>query len=157
VTSSIRGDVQANLADPAGKWHGSIHCNAGALRTGVDGRDENMREYLVTDKHPEISFELTGFAPDPNGIDVAGRTASGMVKGRMTIRGRTRDVEMPVAISIDESRRVAISGQMPLHLPDYEVPVPSQLGLISMDEEVMVWVELRARSVGAAEEAPDGR
>lgn len=159
VTSAVSGDVHANLADPSIAWRGSIRCDARTLRTGVDGRDEGLREHLLTADHAEIVFELTGFMPDlaAGGIDAPRQTASGKVQGRMTIRGKTREVEMPVSISVDASRRVVVSGEMSLRLPDYEVPVPSQLGLISMQEEVKVWIELRARSVGPAAEVSRGR
>jgi polyisoprenoid-binding protein YceI len=154
VTSAVQGDVHANLADPGFSWHGSVRCDPKSLRTGVDGRDENMREHLLTAQFPEIVFDVTGFDADPGsgGIDAAHQTAHGFVRGRMTIRGKTRDVSMPVAISIDESKRVVVSGEMSLLLPDYEVPVPSKMGLISMQEQVRVWVELRARAAGPADE-----
>jgi hypothetical protein len=55
---------------------------------------------------------------------------------------------MPVHIRVDPQQRVVIEGQLPLRLSDYEVPVPNQVGLISMEDEVKVWIALRARSAG---------
>ena len=63
----------------------------------------------------------------------------------MTIRGQTRELTMPVAIEVDPQKRVVVTGQAPLELSDYGVPVPSQLGIINMQDEVVVWVALRAR------------
>ena len=151
VTSDVRGEIDANLGAPGAAWTGTIRCKAAALTTGLEDRDTNMLEHLGAEEHPEITFQVARFVPDENGVDVDERTARGRVEGRMTIHGKSHDVAMPVEISVDESQRVVVSGQMPLRLPDYEVPVPNKLGLISMEEEVNVWIELRARATGAAE------
>jgi polyisoprenoid-binding protein YceI len=149
VTSKIRGDFYANLAAAEPAWKGEVSCDAAALRTGVDGRDEGLREHLKTDENARITFRIEGFAADAGGIDSAKRTVSGSVSGRMEIRGETRTFAMPVTIAVDQSQRLLIEGQAPLKLTDYGVPVPSQLGLISMEDEVKVWISLRARSVGS--------
>ena len=53
---------------------------------------------------------------------------------------------MEVRARVDEARRLVVEGEMPLDLEDYGVPVPNQLGVVSMDPEVRVWVFLRARA-----------
>ena len=59
------------------------------------------------------------------------------------------EVAMPVQLSVDDSKRVLAKGEMTLALTDYGVPVPSQLGVISMQDEVKVWIALQARAMGA--------
>lgn len=145
VTSRVSGQFTADFDDAAGAWRGEVACEAATLVTGVDGRDANLREHLDTTKHPQIRFVIEGFVPAAGGIDVARQTAKGEVFGKMTIRGVTRDLRLPIAIEVDASRRVVVNGQAPLKLSDYGVPVPSQLGLISMQDEVVVWLALRAR------------
>jgi hypothetical protein len=56
-----------------------------------------------------------------------------------------RALAMPVRASVDASRRLLLEGQVALSLRDYGVPVPSKLGVISMEPEVVVWIALRAR------------
>lgn len=145
VTSKVAGTFTANFADPKGAWTGSIACEAASLVTGVDGRDEAMREHLDTPNHKEIRFAIESFTPSENGIDAAKMTCEGTVQGTMTIRGKAKALAIPVKVRVDESRRVIVEGQTKVHLPDFEVPVPSQLGLISMEPDVVVWVALRAR------------
>ncbi len=145
VTQAVTGELHADLHDPAGTWSGRVVCQAGTLLTGVDGRDEGLREHLATSQHPDICFEITGFEPAANGIDAAHETVQGAVLGRMTIRGRTRDLRVPIRAAMDAGRRLVVEGQAPLKLSDYEVPVPSKLGVISMGDEVKVWVALRLR------------
>ncbi|MBL8730013.1 MAG: YceI family protein [Planctomycetes bacterium] len=145
VTSQVAGQFTADFDDPEGAWRGEVTCEAGSLVTGVDGRDANMREYLATTEHPQIRFEIQRFVPAAGGVDVARQTARGEIEGRMQIRGVTRDLRMPVSVEVDASRRVVVSGQAPLKLSDYQVPVPSQLGVINMQDDVVIWISLRAR------------
>lgn len=148
VTSQVRGTFRADFDDPAGAWTGNVVVQAATLVTGVDGRDENMRENLDTKNHAEITFLVQGFTPAKDGIDTTKQTARGDVRGTMTIRGVTKPFTMPVAVEVDPQKRVVITGQAPLKLSDYSVPVPSQLGLINMQDEVVVWIALRARVAG---------
>ncbi|MBK8098530.1 MAG: YceI family protein [Planctomycetes bacterium] len=145
VTSKVIGEFVADFDDPQGAWTGRVTCEAATLATGVDGRDTAMREHLDTGHHAEIVFALQKFEAAKDGIDVGKQTAQGEVIGTMTIRGKDQPLRMPVTITVDASRRVVIEGQVPLKLSDYGVPVPSQLGLINMQDEVKVWIALRAR------------
>lgn len=154
VTQDVSGRMTIDFDDPAGAWTGTVRCMAASLKTGVDGRDSNMWEYLDSKNHPAIEFTLGTFVPAAGGVDVAKQTARGEVTGTMTIRGKARAVRMPVELSIDPQRRLVLNGEMPLRLPDYEVPVPSQLGVINMQEEVRVWIALRARVKAAGKADP---
>ena len=147
VTSQVEGSFRADFDDPQGAWSGQVVVQAPTLKTGVDGRDSNMLDYLDVKNHPQITFTVTGFQPTAGGIDVAKQTARGDVKGTMRIRGVEREVTMPVTVEVDPQKRVVLAGQMPLLLSDYKVPVPSQLGVINMQDEVKVWIALRARLV----------
>jgi polyisoprenoid-binding protein YceI len=153
ATSKVAGALTANLADPAGGWRGTVTCAVASLITGVDGRDTAMRENLDAANHPEIRFEIKRFAPAEHGIDAAAMTVRGEIRGTMTIRGVSRELRMPVAVRVDDSKRLFVEGHVPLRLDDYDVPVPNQLGLVKMDPEVNVWIALRARVRGGA----DGR
>lgn len=153
VTSAVRGAFVANFGDPASLWSGEIGCRAATLITGVEGRDEGLREHLDVQHHPEILFEISRFAPDAQGSDPAHEQLHGQITGNMTIRGKTRELTMPVRIHVDEARRVVVEGEVPLRLTDYGVPVPSQLGLIGMEDEVKIWIALRARATGEVNDA----
>ena len=147
VTSKVAGSLTANLAAAEGAWRGAVTCEAATLVTGVEGRDDNMREHLDTEHHPRIEFTIERFVPAADGVDVGKQTARGEVQGRMTIRGKTRELRMPITVAVDPSRRLVVEGQTKLKLSDYDVPVPSQLGVINMEDEVAVWIALRARLV----------
>ena len=144
VSTKVAGQFRADFDDPAGAWTGAVTCDVKGLATGVEGRDTGMFEHLDAEHHPLLRFTIARFAPTR--VDGAAMTAEGTVHGQMTIRGKARDVQMPVKVSVDAGTRVVVEGQMPLKLSDYEIPVPSQLGgAIAMQDEVSVWIALRAR------------
>jgi polyisoprenoid-binding protein YceI len=146
VTKDVRGQFHADFDDPQGAWSGEILATAGSLQTGVEGRDTNMWEYLQTKEHPEIRFVIERFAPAVDGIDAGKQTVRGVVHGTMTIRGKSRALALPLAVEVDPQKRVVLTGQVSLKLSDYDVPVPSKLGVINMQDEVVVWIALRART-----------
>jgi polyisoprenoid-binding protein YceI len=93
-------------------------------------------------------FTATGF--EASRVDPDARVVAGVVRGRMTIRGVERPFSMPVQVTVDAGQRLVIEGQAPLSLPDHGVPVPNKLGLITMEEDVQMWIALKARYVGPA-------
>lgn len=145
VTERVTGRFTADFDDPQGAWSGEVAVEAGSLVTGVEGRDTDMWEHLAAKEHPQIRFTIERFKPAPGGIDVAKQTARGEIEGKMTIRGQTHALTMPVRLEVDAQKRVVVTGQTPLKISDYGVPVPSQLGIINMQDEVVVWIALRAR------------
>src|SRR5690606_39721898 len=53
VTSAVSGSFRADFDDRDGLCQGEVLATAGTLKTGVDGRDANMWEYLDSANHPE--------------------------------------------------------------------------------------------------------
>lgn len=144
VSNRASGSFRVDLAHPGKGITGRIAIPTTSLDTGLDGRDEAMLENLGADSHDEITFVATGF--DTGKVDVAAQTVEGTLQGEMTIRGETKPVRMAVQAHVDESRRLVVEGEMPLLLPDYGVPVPNKLGMITMNKEVRVWIRFRARA-----------
>lgn len=152
VTTKVRGSFHANLASPTASFTGAIHCDARTLDSGVEGRDEAMRDHLLTTDHADITFTVESFAADAGGVDAEKMTLKGSVTGKMRIRGVEKPLTMPVTIAVDGSRRVTVEGQAKVSLPDYGVPVPDKV-VIKMQPEVDVWVALRARPTAGGADA----
>lgn len=146
VTQKIEGELVVNLAKPAAACSGSIQVDATSLDTGLADRDESMRKELDTAAHTSMRFEWVSFELDK--LDSGAQKLNGTARGRMTIKGTTRDIAMPVNISVDASKRVGIDGELKVKMSDFGVKPPSQLGLISVEDEIKIWIALRARSLG---------
>jgi polyisoprenoid-binding protein YceI len=150
VTTKVDGQFTVNLARAQEKPTGTISAEAAALDTGLADRDEDMRKTLATEQYKTLEFQWTGF--EPSAVDAQAMTLSGNVTGKLTIRGKTREISMPVKVSVDASKRVAIEGETKIKLADYDVAPPSQLGVIKVEDEVKIWIALRARLVGLAKD-----
>jgi polyisoprenoid-binding protein YceI len=150
VTQKLVGELRVNLARPADGVEGSIEVEASSLDTGLVDRDAEMRKVLDTAKHTRLRFEWTAF--DVEALDATSMTLNGTARGKLTIKGTARDVAMPVHVSVDASKRVHVDGELSIKLSDFGVKPPSQLGVISVDDQVKVWVALQARSLGAVED-----
>lgn len=143
TTSAVQGTIAFAPARPALDPAGAIAVRAAALSTDNDARDEAMREHLDAARHAEIVFRLASF--EPAEVDEAHGLVRGTARGTLVVRGAERPFAMPVRATIDAGRRLLLEGEAPLALPSFGVPVPSKLGLISMEDTVVVWIALRGR------------
>lgn len=144
VSSRVRGSVKIDLSRPADGIDGRIEIDAKSLSTANEGRDEAMLEHLEVERFERIAFAPTGFTV--GAVDLAARRVEGSVRGRLSIHGIEREIEMAVRGHLDEARRLVVEGELPLLLSEYGVEAPSKLGLISMEDQVRVWIHLRARA-----------
>ncbi|MCA8921794.1 MAG: YceI family protein, partial [Planctomycetes bacterium] len=150
VTSKVEGTVVARLDQDDPHASATIRAAAATLKTGVDGRDEEMCKVLGAEEHPWIQFDLAGLVVTAS--DPEAKTYKGVGHGSFTIKGVTREVEVPVELSVDASRRLVASGEAKLNLLDFGLEVPSVAGAIKVEDEVKVWLSLRLRLLGDAEE-----
>ncbi len=143
VTSNLSGTVEVDLSRPNLDPKAEIHVQSATLDTGDAARDVEMRSTLATAQHPEIMFRLVSFTPQK--VDAHAERVIGITHGQMSIKGTTRAVDMPTTLSLDESRRLHVDGEMPLDMTAYGIKPPSKLGVINVDRMVQVWIRLRAR------------
>ncbi len=144
ATNTVSGTFSVDLSRPEDGVQGLVEARAATLTTGLAGRDEAMLEHLDATHHERIRFAPTAFHAER--IDPEEREVQGRLHGELSIRGVTKPVTFPITAVVDEGRRLLIEGEAALLLSDYDIPVPSQLGMINMQDEIRVWVSLRARA-----------
>lgn len=149
VTSKVDGELIVCLARPAEGASGRVKVQGSSLDTGLAERDDNLRTHLDTTRFPELAFEWLAFEPDS--VDAAAQKVVGTARGKLTLHGVTRDFAMKVTAAVDASKRVTVQGQAPLDITQFEIEVPSKLGLIGMEKQVTIWIALCARPIGQAE------
>jgi len=96
------------------------------LQTGIGLRDRHMREkYLQVDKYPDAVLEVPW-----SGVKLPGdgQTGEGTAPGKMTIHGKTKDVQVKYRIA-RTGTRYQVTGNVPLNLKDYDIEVPSYMGV----------------------------
>ena len=113
------------------------------LQTGIALRDRHMRErYLEVEKYPEAVLELPWSAVK---LPEDGQTAEGTAAGKMTLHGKSHEVQVKYRLSRSGSR-YQVSGTVPLNITDYGIDVPSYFG-------ITVQPEVEASATFAAERA----
>ena len=96
------------------------------LQTGIGLRDKHMREkYLQVDKYPDAVLEVAWSSVKLPGD---GQTGEGTAPGKMTIHGKTKDVQAKYRI-VRTGNQYQVTGNVPLNLKDYDIDVPSYLGV----------------------------
>ena len=96
------------------------------LQTGIGLRDRHMREkYLQVDKYPDAVLEVPWSGVKLPGV---GQTGEGTAPGKMTIHGKTKDVQVKYRIA-RTGTRYQVTGNVPLNLKDYDIEVPSYMGV----------------------------
>ena len=149
VTSKVRGWLTTRLTGDDAHARGHVEAEVAGLKTGVEGRDEEMLERLDAKTHPKIVFELSRLEAKKS--DPKARTYSGLAHGAFQIHGKRKEVRVPVQIEVDRSRRLVAKGEVGLKLTDFGIEPPSVAGAINMENEIKVWLSLRLRSLGQAE------
>ena len=127
------GPVGELSAAPTG-LAGSIEVDLSALKTGIDMRDEHMKEkYLLTKEHPKATLALTGLAEPTVPVKDAAFT------GELEIKG----VKKPVQGTYDfesVSGKNTLKARFKIKLTDFAVEIPKYAG-ISVADTVDVEIE----------------
>lgn len=112
-------DVNYNKQKPEGTI---LEFDVFQLETGMEKRDQHLREKVFSAKNPgdaKIRFEVAQIDKE-----------TGVVKGKLSIKGVSNDVTLPVKVSGNE-----ISGNASIKLSDYSLPRPSFMG-VKVEESV---------------------
>jgi polyisoprenoid-binding protein YceI len=114
--------------------------DARTLHTGNGVRDAQMRrDFLQTDRYPFITFRGSIASPQRPG---AGPMRA-VLRGALTIRDTTRDVEIPLSIvALAEEYRA--TGEVLVRLSEFGIPIPRFLIFVAEDP-VTVKVRVRLR------------
>jgi len=96
------------------------------LQTGIGLRDKHMREkYLQVDKFPDVVLEVPWSGVK---LPADGQTGEGSAPGKMTLHGKTKDVQVKYRI-VRTGNRYQVTGHVPVNVKDYDIEVPSYMGI----------------------------
>ena len=127
------------LADPSDFTHGRVNMTieAASLDTGIRRRDNHLRseDFLYVERFPGITFESTR---------IEGGGGRLVLVGRLTVRGVTREVTVPVEVRMANGRLEA-RGRLDINRGDYGISYDSVLNPIG--QRVRVDFAFRAQAV----------
>ena len=119
--SRFAGDVTVDPAD-LNSARVTVRVEAASLDTGITMRDRHLRseDFFHVEKFPAITFESLR-------VEGAGRRL--LVVGRLTLRGVTREVRVPVDVSV-AGNRLEARGQFDVKRTDHRMIYDSTMNPI---------------------------
>jgi len=133
--SRFAGDVAVDPADLK-TARVTVSVEAASLDTGIARRDRHLRseDFFQVEKFPAITFESLR-------VEGAGRRL--LVVGRLTLRGVTREVRVPVDVSV-AGKRLEARGQFDVKRTDHGMTYDSVVNPIG--EQVRIAFALRGQA-----------
>ncbi len=117
---------------------------AESLKSDSKGLDKNAYKALKTGSYGTISFSTNNAVIKPNGS--GGFTLT--TKGKLTVSGVTRDVDLVVNGVLNNDKSITYSGIYKLKMTDYKVDPPSiMFGAIKTGDAVTVKFDLTLRQL----------
>ncbi len=141
TTTTLSGEMSGgpNLSAVRG-W---VESPVATLKTGKGRRDRDLLKSMEADKYPALRFDLDNVVAEGSGDSVPVR-----LKGRLTLHGIVRPVELPgsVVLSADHAR---VRSDFPLNLKDYKIGgLSKMMGMLRMYEDIKVHVDVTFRYSG---------
>lgn len=128
---------EAKLSLDGAKLTGSAEFDMNNLSTGINLRDQHMKEkYLQVQQHPKAKLTLTDAAVDPAFATTLSNSGEKPFKGRLQLHGQEREVEGTYT-----AKNGLVQAKFQIKLTNYGIEVPSYLG-ITVAELVDVNVDL---------------
>jgi len=135
TTSTLSGQMSGGADLSAVR--GRVEAPVATLKTGKDRRDRDLLKSMETDKYPTMSFDLDSVAPAGGGDSVPVT-----LRGRLTIHGVERAVELPGSVVLSGDR-AHVRSDFPLNLKDYKVGgLSKMMGMLRMYEDIKVHVDV---------------
>ncbi len=156
ISTEARGALSFDPVKPAAA-NGRVAVPVASLRTGNSKRDADLQGqgFLDAAAHPDLSFTIDEVALDLTGPLKPGVSTSGRVKGKLTIKGKTRPIEVAVKLAYVEAsdklkkvyipgNALRIKGDFEVVLADFGVEPPSHLLGVKIAEKVSIRFALTA-------------
>ena len=141
VTSRIDGDVEVDLADAA-TAAGQFEVDLTTLKTGIDMRDQHLRERFVhTDSFPKAVFKLIKVTKAGAKAMADGQPVNIEAQGEMTIHGVTKPVSVSGTVTyMKESEETG--ARLPGDLLHVDVSFPILLSDFNIERPKMLFMKL---------------
>jgi len=124
-TKAVEGYFTFNPEKSTDSITGIIRVDLTTLKTGIDTRDQHMRDnYLETDKYPYAFFELVSI-PDIPAVITAGKEYTVTGEGNFYIHEVYRKLHPSITFTVHEGGElVQIETSFSINLEDYDIERP---------------------------------
>jgi polyisoprenoid-binding protein YceI len=149
TTNVISGVIDFDPTKPQLPCGGHLRVDARTLKTGIEMRDEHMRErHLQTDQFPFIEFVLKSVEGLPAQLE-SGSAQKFQLAGDFTVHGTTKAITAPGTVEMvatggfDKPQAMIVTATFNIKLDDYGVPRPKML-LLKLAETIRIRVRFVA-------------
>ena len=105
-----------------------------SLKSEHSGMDKNAYKAMRSDKYASLTFSVLSASIKP-----AGNNYQVYSKGRLTISGVSRDVDVTAICTVNADKSIAVNGSYKLKMTAYNVTPPSiMLGAIKTGDDITV-------------------
>jgi polyisoprenoid-binding protein YceI len=131
-----KGEVQGDPSAIAGTGKVTLAIDAASYQTNSDSRDRDVKEKaLEVGEFPTITFESTGIS----NVQSDGKAGTGLLSGRLTLHGVTKDIEVPITVQLDGQGRLVSDGSYSFKFEEYGVKRPSKMmGLMTTGDTATI-------------------
>ena len=124
---------------------GKVTVQTNALTTFIDVRDERMHDYVLeVEKYPTLQFDIKAIEGDVEGLDSGNGSGEVVLKGQLTIKTVSKDIEFPVTYTWDEDGNLSLTGAYATSWTNWNLPDPSIL-ISTLYPELDVKVDVKAQ------------
>lgn len=148
TTNSIVGVISFDPASTSSPTSGRIRVDAASLKTGIELRDEHMRErHLHTEQFPYIEFTLKSVSGLPPSLSPSVTTNLNL-SGDFTVHGKTLPISAPATAELlsgsgSVHQAILVTASFEIKLDDYDIPRPKML-LLKLAETIKIRVRFIA-------------
>ena len=154
ITNAIVGMIAFDPANTKSPASGRLRVDAASLKTGIELRDEHMRErHLHTEQYPFIEFALKSVSGLPENLSAATDYVF-HISGEFTVHGKTLPIVAPATVRLlpagkDYGESMLVTASFVIKLDDYGVPRPKML-LLKLAETINIRVRFVASTANPA-------
>jgi len=129
-TNVIAGSITVDPSNISADAGGILQCDLQTLKTGIDMRDEHMRDrYLHTEKYPYAYFELKSVSGLPASLQ-PGTAYQGTAIGYFYIHGGKRQITAPLTVTLHklgDTQSLTTKATFTIKLDDYGIERPKAI------------------------------
>jgi polyisoprenoid-binding protein YceI len=147
-TDQVQGEIRIDPNQPDQSSLGTFQIDAGSFTTDSSMRDRAIANFILqSGEYEKITFEATSINGIPEDASL-GQTLNLQIQGNLTIREVTRQVTFDATVTPVSENRLEGSARATILREDFDLSIPSVPSVASVDEEMMLEIDLVARPSG---------
>ena len=150
----LNGEISGDPADPAGTGHVAIVINPTTYHSDSNHRDDVvLRDALETRTYSMIRFVSTRI--EDLKMEAPGAIGSATVVGNLILHGTTREIRVPVEVTLSPDHEISANGEVTFDYTDYGITPPrAMFGALAAGKEVDLKFHIAGTVVGDSTASP---